>query len=284
MNDNRKGLQHFILTRFNLLLWNKDKGGSKVRTLEWLEHRVELFEKYCFPSVRSQTCQDFIWIVLFDSKTSDEYKARIEVYQKSCPQFIPVFVAPQNGRYFAEIFRQEIVKRLVVERVLTTYLDNDDALSIGFIKDLQNRALSASFGTIINYNDGYQFYTDHKYLMKIHYPKNHFVSVVERGDPATVKGIFGYGGHYYLDTIKGVRIERVMDRPLWCEVIHGKNMVNDAYFVDAKMVRDVDKLRNEFAIDEDVRYGAWLYLFRYMPRYVKTFFVRVKHRLFGWEW
>lgn len=176
------------------------------------------------------------------------------------------------------------MKRLVAERVLTTYLDNDDALSIGFIKDLQARALSASFGTIINYNDGYQFYTDHKYLMKIHYPKNHFVSVVERGYPATVKGIFGYGGHYYLDTIKGVRIERVMDQPLWCEVIHGKNMVNDAYFIDAKMVRDADRLRNEFVIDEDVRYGAWLYLFRYLPRYVKTFFVRVKHRLFGWEW
>ena len=158
---------------------------------------------------------------------------------------------------------------MVAESVLTTYLDNDDALSIGFIKDLQARALSASFGTVINYNDGYQFYTDHKYLMKIHYPKNHFVSVVERGDPATVKG---------------VRIERVMDQPLWCEVIHGKNMVNDAYFIGAKMVRDADKLRNEFAIDEDVRYDAWLYLFRYMPRYVKTFFVRVKHRLFGWEW
>ena len=123
MNDNRIGLQYFILTRFNLLLWNKDKGGSKVRTLEWLEHRVELFEKYCFPSIKSQSCQDFNWIVLFDSKTPDKYKARIEEYQKSCAQFIPVFVAPQNGRYFAEIFRQEIVKPLDAERVLTTYLD-----------------------------------------------------------------------------------------------------------------------------------------------------------------
>lgn len=25
-------IQHFILTRFNLLLWNKDKEGNKVRT------------------------------------------------------------------------------------------------------------------------------------------------------------------------------------------------------------------------------------------------------------
>lgn len=284
MNDNRKSLQHFILTRFNLLLWNKDKEGSKVRTRQWLEHRFALFEKYCLPSVKSQTCQAFEWIVLFDSKTPEEYKERIETYQKTCPQFIPIFVVPQNGRYFAEIFRREIVKRLVTERVLTTYLDNDDALSTSFVEDLQNRALSVSDGTFINYNDGYQFYTDHNYLMKIHYPKNHFVSVVERGDPATLKGVFGYGGHYYLDTIKGVRIERVMDKPLWCEVIHGKNMVNDAYFLAAKMVRDTDRLRNVFSIDEEVRYGVGVYLFRYLPRYVKTFFVRVKHHLFGWEW
>ena len=42
----QKVLQHFILTRFNLLLWNKDKKGSKVRTIKWLEHRFALFEKY----------------------------------------------------------------------------------------------------------------------------------------------------------------------------------------------------------------------------------------------
>ena len=36
MNDNND-LQHFILTRFNLLLWNKDKEGHRVRTTEMPE-------------------------------------------------------------------------------------------------------------------------------------------------------------------------------------------------------------------------------------------------------
>lgn len=258
--------------------------GCKVGTLHWLEHRFSLFEKYCLPSVRNQTCQKFEWIVLFDSKTPDVFKERIKAYQKTCPQFLLVFVEPQNGRYFAEIFRRVIVKRLLADRVLPTYLDNDDALCTGFVKDLQARALTVSDGTFINYNDGYQFYTGHKYLMKIRYPKNHFVSVVERGNPATLKGIFGYGGHYHLDTIKGVRIERVKNQPLWCEVIHEKNMVNDAYFLSAKMVRDVNRLRNEFAIEEELDFGIGLYLFRFLPRYFKTFCVRVKHHLFGWEW
>lgn len=54
-------VQHFILTRFNLLLWNKAKDGQMVRTTKWLEHRFSLFENYCIPSIKNQTCQDFEW-------------------------------------------------------------------------------------------------------------------------------------------------------------------------------------------------------------------------------
>lgn len=109
--------QHFILTRFNLLLWDKAKDDRKVRTIKWLEHRFSLFEKYCLPSVKNQTCQDFEWIVLFDSMTPDNYKDRIVLYQKECTQFQPIFVEPENGRYFVDIFKAEIVKRVRAERV-----------------------------------------------------------------------------------------------------------------------------------------------------------------------
>jgi glycosyltransferase involved in cell wall biosynthesis len=288
-------LQHFILTRFNLLLWNKDKEGVKVRSIKWLEHRFSLFEKYCLPSIKSQMCQDFEWIVLFDSSTPERFKTRIVEYQKVCPQFVPVYVEPEKGRYFAEIFRREIVKRLKVDenhnanvncnvRVLTTYLDNDDALSKGFVEDLQRRALGVKEGTFINYNDGYQYYSEDGYLMRIHYPTNHFVSVVERGNPSTIRGIFGYGGHAHIGEINGVRIEHVKKMPMWCEVVHGKNMVNDAYFLNAKMVKDGDVLSRDFGVEEKVRAGLGIYVFRFLPRYAKTFVRRAKERLFEREW
>lgn len=278
-------LQHFILTRFNLLLWNKDKDGGKVRTANWLEHRFTLFEKFCLPSVKSQTCQDFEWIVLFDSLTPEKYKERIAEYERECPQFIPIFVEPVNGRYFAEIFRKEIVKRLKAKRIVSTYLDNDDSLNIRFVEDLQHRALAVSEGTFINYNDGYQYYSEDGYLIRIHYPTNHFVSVVEKGDSATVKGIFGYGGHAYIHTIKGVNIEHVKNQPMWCEVVHEKNMINDAYFLfKAKMVRNSNVLKNEFGIDETSKSGIGLYVFKFLPRYIKTFVRRAKHRMFGRKW
>lgn len=270
-------LQHFLLTRFNILLWRQDKEGGKVRTAKWLEHRFSLFEKYCLPSIKAQTCQAFEWIVLFDSKTPDSFKARIDGYQKECPQLIPVFVEPENGRHFAEIFRSEVVKRLKASRVLTTYLDNDDALSVRFVEDVQQRALAVDDGTFINYDDGCQYYADDKFMMRVHYPTNHFVSVVEKGDASTVKGIFGYGSHATIDRIKDAKIERIKNQRMWCEVVHEKNVMNDAKFLTFSMVKDENVLRLDFAIEDELRYGIGIYLRRFVPRYLKTFVWRVKY-------
>lgn len=118
-----------------------------------------------------------------------------------------------------------------------------------FVEDLQQRALAAKDGTFFYYNEGYQLYTDNNYMMKIHYPKNHFVSVVENGNPATLKGIFGYGGHFHIDEIEGVKIEHVKTEPMWCEVVHEKNIINDAnFFFGTKMVKKADGFSSCFKI------------------------------------
>ena len=278
-------LQHFLLTRFNILLWRQDKERRKVRTTKWLEHRFSLFEKYCLPSVKNQTCQNFEWIVLFDSMTPDNFKGRIACYQKDCPQLIPIFVEPENGWRFAAIFQKEITKRLKAKRVISTYLDNDDALNIGFVEDLQTRMSLFPDGTFLYYDEGCQFYTEHKYLMRIHYPRNHFVSVVEDGNALTLKGIYGYGGHYSIDKREGTKVEHINCQPMWCEVVHEKNMINDANFLlRTGVVRDEDLLKSEFAIEEIVKCGVSIYMFKFLPRYAKTFVRRAKQKVFGRKW
>lgn len=278
-------IQHFILSRFNLRLWNRDKSGSPVRTYAWLAHRFSLFERYCLPSLIGQTCQNYTWIVLFDSQTPDEFKARITDFQKRCPQLVPVFVEPQEGRYFAQFFGEEVRKRMDSSaRVLSTYLDNDDALNVHFVEDIQNRAESLRDGTFITYIDGYQYYTDHHYAMRIHYPRNHFVSLIEKNDRSNVRTIYGYGSHYYLVKIPGVRIEQISGSRMWCEVIHEKNMGNDAYFLHATMEKDPAMLQRDFAIEEPLQHGLLLYLTRFLPRYAGTFVRRTKNRLFGRKW
>ena len=258
-----------------------------MRSREWLEHRFWLFELYCLPSIKNQTCRDFTWIVLFDCATPNSFKERIAVWQKECPQFVPIYVEPKRGWEYARIFREEVICRLPTQefrgRVLTTYLDNDDMLSICFVDDLQHRVQSLSDGTFLYYTEGYQLFTDHKYLMKIYYPRNHFVSVVESEDPTRVKTIYGYGSHYYIDKIKGAKIEYVKDLPMWCQVIHEKNMGNDAYFLRAKMIYQKSLLITIFGLQEEVKYSVGMYLFRFLPRYVKTFVRRCMIKLRGYR-
>ena len=111
------------------------------------------------------------------------------------------------------------------------------------------------------------------------------MSVVENGEPAMVKTIFGYGSHYYIEKIKDVKISYVRNLPMWCEVIHEKNMGNDAYFLfGTKMIRDSKRLQKEFALDETVNAGAVLYCFSFLPRYVKTFIQRIKYYFCGRHW
>ena len=52
-------MNHFILTRFNVRLYPKDKNGHVTLTPEWLEHRFLLFELYTLPCLSAQTCKDF---------------------------------------------------------------------------------------------------------------------------------------------------------------------------------------------------------------------------------
>ena len=277
--------QHFILTRFNIRLWRQDKNGSAVRTRDWLDNRFCLFDRYCFPSITGQTNQNFEWIVLFDSKTPEEYRKRIEDYQDRCPQLIPVFLSPEEGRYFGEVFRLTVLSRVKCDRIITTYLDNDDALDIHFVEDLQKRSLTLSNGTFVFYSNGYQYFSEFSLLLKVDYRRNHFVSVIEAGTPETIRTIFGYGSHYYIDKIPGARIEYVKNKPLWCEVIHQRNMSNDAYFLwKTKMMQDEQILRRDFNIDSTVCSGILLYLFKFIPRYIAFFFQRIKYFFWGRNW
>ena len=281
--DGHVVLQHFILTRFNIRIWSADKTGTPVRTDGWQEQRFSLFEKYCLPSVLKQTCRDFEWIVLFDSETPAACRKRIAEYQRLCPRLIPVFVEPEIAARFPRVFRAEVSRRVHAGRVLTTYLDNDDALNLRFVEDLQRRADALDDGTFICYDDGFQLYTDHDYLMRIHYPRNHFVSFVEGA--ASFRTIFGYGSHYFLEEIEGVRIEHAGGRPMWCEVIHDRNMCNDAYYLfKARMDPDGDVLQREFGLAVDVKSGPGLYLFRFLPRFARTCLRRARHYFLGRKW
>ena len=277
-------IQHFILTRFNLRLWPHDKNGRENGTSEWLAHRFSIFERYCLPSLAGQTDGNFCWILLLDNGTPDEYRKRMEEYKVMCPQMNPVYVAKEQGRHFADVFRKEVAERTVADRIITTYLDNDDCLARDFVKDVQERYASLPDHTFLSYADGYQLFSEFGLMLQIHYPRNHFMSVIE--PRAGLRTVYGYGSHYYIDRIPGARIEFVNDSRLWCEVVHGRNMGNDAYFiVGTQLVKDKNTVERAFSVDLGLKDNSrWMWFARFLPRYARTFVQRARFRLFGRNW
>ena len=117
--------QHFVLTRFNVNI------GPHRRTWDdtWLASRFRLFEEYCLPSMRSQTSQQFTWLVFFATSS----RATIERYLADLPpmpNLQPVFTDSVFG---PATTRDAVVSRHngVSDRLITTRLDCDDALRIG---------------------------------------------------------------------------------------------------------------------------------------------------------
>ena len=228
-------IHKYILTRFNLTLWQTDKNSNNTQTAEWLEQRFRLFEQFTLPSVLNQTDKNFKWIVLFSSETPIKYKSRIDEIRSRCPQFRAIGVAPGQSAIFGQIFKEVIENDLGDKAegiVSTTYLDNDDALSVHYMEMIQN-LISINYNkiiaqtSIINFRFGCQYFTEHKVASKASYKRNHFITLAEPLGSNSIKTVFGYGSHYYIGKHNGIRQIAVEKTDMWLEVIHDKNVIND---------------------------------------------------------
>jgi hypothetical protein len=131
--DSSSTTLHLFLTRFNVKSGGKEKRLRENPT--WLADRFELFDRFCWPSMTSQTRTDFIWVVFFDSQTPDEFMKRIEACREFLP-FHPVFVDEWNTEFVHETIRGLIGPRYT--NLLTSRLDNDDAIHRCYVETLRN--------------------------------------------------------------------------------------------------------------------------------------------------
>ncbi|MEG3807302.1 glycosyltransferase, partial [Aerococcus mictus] len=97
--------------------------------------RVKLFNKYCLPSILAQTSKSFRWLIYFDPASPAWLLDLIKEHQA-------------KGYYVAK-FREEVPREILMADMaglfpdrhailLTTSLDNDDALAIDFVARLQS--------------------------------------------------------------------------------------------------------------------------------------------------
>ena len=130
--------KHFIITRFNLRQagWDTNKNKIPVLTESWHENRFRLFTDFCFPSVKAQINTNFEWLVFFDTKTPDKYKALIKELAAEMHNFKPIFVDDMS--FFLPSVRAYISK-YTEDHIITSRLDNDDCISRYYVKEIQKR-------------------------------------------------------------------------------------------------------------------------------------------------
>jgi len=275
---------HFILTRFNLKLWPKDKNGSRIEREAWLDERMELFEKYCYPSVKRQSCQDFRWILMLDDTTSPEVVDRLNELREDLPQMELLEVPEWYARSYAELFRRFVLKESEgEEKVLTTYLDNDDAISTDYVKIVQHEAESCANRTALTFDHGYQYFTGMQIATIIEYPNNHFITLVEPRE--NMRGVYGMGSHYYLRDSFSLYVKYLAGCN-WVEVVHSDNVDNDVKMtLNTFLETDTQEFRENFGDGFTFSDNCRLkFAFKWMPRALGQFVRRLRYKIKPRDW
>lgn len=285
-------VRQYILTRFNLRLWRKNKYLQTVSDADWLEHRCRLFERYCLPGIVAQTQRDFRWIVLFDKETPAHVRERVARWRKACPQLSPVWVEPKDSWKYVRIFQRAIAydqqllreKGVQPARIATTYMDNDDTLARDYMERVAALAQKTEGRTFLTFHYGLQYFEELNLCVRLKDWRNHFQTLVEDADGGFYT-TYGMGSHaeiYSLDRTQ-VQIweELTEEAPAWVEVVHGKNVGNDLRFVATRLVTDREALRKLADIDvTTTAHPRLVYRTRFAARYVREFFRRSVQRVF----
>ena len=218
--DGQECLRHLVITRFNL---RQDEGARPYQhDADWLEHRFELFERFCYPSLREQTVQAFEWLVLFDDATPPAARARIERLA-AWPNFRPVFVPHEARSRCRAAAVAALEKRPQI--LVTTRLDSDDAVRSDFIERVQRAAtVPVNRPTVLAFPIGFVWHRQRSYLDW--QPSNAFSSLVEPvGGSASYPIKTIYTGSHSLQHQLG-RVVWLSAAPAWMQVVHGTNLEN----------------------------------------------------------
>lgn len=169
-------MTHYIFTRFSIL--DKDHTGyviggkpkkytseimfSKTR----LDFKFNIFDKITYPSIKNQTCQNYIWAIFASIYLPDEYKERLNKYECYNIKIIYVTNFAEMNANLKSIISQ-------VQDYTTIRLDDDDGLNLNYLESL-NKYITEK-GKIISFPNGIKFTVENniiKFGSKIKYKNN----------------------------------------------------------------------------------------------------------------
>ncbi|WP_229734128.1 glycosyltransferase [Flavobacterium orientale] len=236
--------KHYLVTRFNLKnkKWDVTKNNESLLTDQWMEHRMELFENYCLPSVVSQTNNNFKWLLFFDISTSTIFQKRIlDIAQEN--KFIKCFFI-DGMENFQDAIKEFIAKDAKeIPYIITSRIDNDDCVSKFYIDEIQKQFNFQKY-LAVDFVSGYTLSLNPVMLGKKEQIYNPFISLIEENNnPKTV----WHNDHNQWKKEKS--IINIENKRVWLSIIHDKNKVNEFYGFGNIFW---DSLENEFIISDKI--------------------------------
>jgi putative rhamnosyltransferase len=147
--------RHFVITRFNIRINEafKHVWGPVIRIPidpldpAWLSVRFKLFEMTCLPSIVGQLEQNFAWMILVDSHLQATDRERLLALTKGKKETFIHACDAQTDLTSLDWLRPYLGDG--PDYVITTNLDNDDALPARFVATMHDRVRAADkLGTL----------------------------------------------------------------------------------------------------------------------------------------
>ena len=211
-----EAFEHYLLTRFSAAF----SSGVPAQE-EWLRYRLGFFVDACWSSVRSQQGADFTWLVLFDDRCPDDFRADVEALAEGT--FTPVWSREQ---WSPSIFGRAIAEHSPVDAarpwLLTTRLDSDDAIARDFMAAVQ-REFTPTDGLFVDFPRGLQIDRSGA-TYRYDQLSSPFLTLVERRRPDASPSTVYAARHARARQWGPVR--EVSAPPMWVQVIHGSNLLN----------------------------------------------------------
>ena len=223
--------KHYIITRFNLGLYSP---GARIGISpdEWMRHRVKIFTEFTLPSVMAQRCQDFTWLVLFDSRTPQEFYDIL--YAFGYPNMKLLWVDVSNQEIpVSHDFLSNLVKQIVEPGdydLITTRVDNDDAIRNDVISIIHEWYVSKPYSWTIKFPLGYLLDLNKNEIFQMQYWVNNCVTLIEGSlDARTVY----CAGH---TTLSADAMVAVGQKPRWIQIVHSENIANTSVDSGSRVV------------------------------------------------
>ena len=212
---------HFFLTKFNVRSFQDLRPGCEP---DWLERRFNLFDQYCFPAVSNQSNQNFQWLVFFDVDTPEPFKQKIANYADQWKNFVPVYLdCPLPYGQFPDEVRAVVRNYIPIdcEYLITTWLDNDDAIHKNYVQMIQDN-FNQQDGETLNFIFGYQLSEGKLYFdFEV---SNHFISLIEKYSPDSFNTCLCRPHKELYEVCHSA--QKILCKPAWVEVVHGSNYMN----------------------------------------------------------